>query len=91
MRQIHPMQQKVTMRRRNGSPTYLVGRRHLVSMTLAILLLTMMMRTMMTEWRRKLSGLSIQTETIFVMVVVRQTSFLVGPNHECDRDGICKK
>jgi hypothetical protein len=69
------------MRRRNGSPTYSMGRRHLVSMTLAILLLTMMMRTMMTEWRRKLSGLSIQTETIFVMVVVRQTSFLVGPNH----------
>jgi uncharacterized membrane protein len=70
------------MRRRNGSPTYSVGR-HLVSMTLAILMMmrTKTMRTRTTEWMRKLSGLSIQTETIFVMVIVRQISFLVGPNH----------
>jgi hypothetical protein len=82
LRQIHPMQRKTTMRRRNGSPTYLVGR-HLVSMTFAILMMmrTTTMRTTMTEWMRKLSGLSIQTETMFVMVVIRLISFLVGPNH----------
>jgi len=63
-----------------GSFNDLVGRRLLVSMTLAILLMTMM-RTKMTEWMRKLAGLSTQTAKRTALVVVRPTRFLVGPCH----------